>query len=203
VATRRTQPNTPRCPICAHPVLRLPGAGRPPTYCSHACRQVAYRQRKHGIRRARLVTLVQADARTWLQTLPAESVDLVLTDPPYQFNRGTTYFRKWFPDLPDTAWPEIFTHLHRVLRPNRHCLICCDEPTQPIFDHAAQLAGFRRHRPIIWNKDWLGLGTAAYRATYELVCFYEKGHRPGTTNNVPDLLTHRRPHQNPSRSLKP
>ena len=181
-----------RCPAC-HAVVARRDTGRPPTYCSDACRNRAWRHRRADTHREQLVTLVQADARLWLSTLPTASVDLVLTDPPYQFNRGTTYFRTWFDDLPDSAWPEIFAELHRVLRPHRHCLVCCDEPTMPVFDHPARLAGFRRNRPLIWDKDWIGLGSGAYRASWEYVCYYDTGPRPGTANNVRDVLTHRRP----------
>ena len=45
--------------------------------------------------------LVQADARELLASLPEESVDLIVTDPPYVFDRGDTHFREWFAELPD------------------------------------------------------------------------------------------------------
>jgi hypothetical protein len=61
------------------------------------------------------VRLVEADARQLLAQLPAHSIDLILTDPPYQFDRGGTYFRQWFTELPDEEWPAIFAQLHRVL----------------------------------------------------------------------------------------
>ena len=184
-----------RCPVCASPVTQPTGVGRRRTYCSHACRQVAYRRRRNGVQRRRLITLVQADARDWLPTIPDASIDLVLTDPPYHFERGSTYFRTWFETLPDDTWPNIFSHLYRVLKPDRHCLVFADDRIRPHFDLAARLAGFRLHRPLVWDKQWLGLGTAAYRSTYELICFYERGHRPGTSNNVGDVLRARRPHR--------
>ena len=34
-------------------------------------------------------------------------------DPPYHFDRGGTYFRNWFPELSDDAWPPIFAQLYR------------------------------------------------------------------------------------------
>ncbi|HEX5264189.1 MAG TPA: DNA methyltransferase [Phenylobacterium sp.] len=193
-APRATAPaNT--CPICAKPIAPHPGAGRPRAYCSHACRQIAYRRRKHGLHRSRLVTLVQADARTWLPTLPAESVDLIATDPPYHFNRGASgYFHEWFEELPDTAWPHIFAHLYRILRRDRHAYIFCDRRTLAMFDQAAHDAGFRVHDPLVWDKDWLGLG-ATWRSCYELIAYYQKGRRPGNHTTLGNLLRHRRPHR--------
>ncbi len=196
MATPPTHIPNPTCPVCARSIPPHPGAGRPRAYCSHACRQVAYRHRKHGAQRRRLVTLVQADARTWLPTLPSESVDLIATDPPYHFHRGTTggYFHNWFQELPDTAWSEILAQLYRTLRPNRHAYIFCDRRTLHIFDQAAHQAGFHVHEPLVWDKDWLGLGNT-WRSCYELIAYYQKGRRPGNHNNLGNLLRHRRPHR--------
>jgi site-specific DNA-methyltransferase (adenine-specific) len=195
MAARHADPSATRCPVCSRPIAPHPGAGRPRAYCSHACRQVAYRRRKHGHQRAGLVRLVHADARTWLPTLPSESVDLVATDPPYHFNRGTSgYFQTWFQELPDTAWPEILAQLYRILRPDRHAYLFCDRRTLPIFDHAAHQAGFRVHDPLVWDKDWLGLGTT-WRSCYELIAYYQKGRRPGNHTTLGNLLRHRRPHR--------
>jgi site-specific DNA-methyltransferase (adenine-specific) len=183
-----------RCPHCRRP-LAQPARGRRRRYCSHACRQSAYRRRRDGEQQRRLVALVEADARLWLPQLPDASVDLIVTDPPYRFQRGTTYFRDWFPDLDDHEWQPIFHQLYRILRPNRHAYVFCDDRTRPLFDEAANAAGFRRHPPLIWDKDWLGIGTAAWRSRYELICWYEKGRRAGNHNNRANIIRARRAHR--------
>lgn len=193
----RTTPRSPAaapCPVCAHP-LAQPERGRKRTYCSHPCRQVAYRRRRDGERKRRLITLIEADAREWLPTLPSESVDLILTDPPYWFDRGGTYFRNWFEMLRDEEWPVILRELHRILRPDRHAYIFCDPRTLPIFNAAANEAGFRVRRPLVWDKDWMGLGSAAWRPQYEFIGWYEKGSRPGNSNRLADVQRARRPHR--------
>ena len=136
-----------------------------------------------------LVGLRRADARTSLAGLPDESVDLVVTDPPYEFDRGTTYYRRWFSDLPDTAWPEILTELYRVLRADRHAYVICDGRTKPVFAAAAIGAGFRVAKTIIWNKQTPGLGGGAYRSQHEFILFLEKGTRPGNRRDLGDVLT--------------
>ena len=108
-----------------------------------------------------LVTLAQGDARAFLATLAERSVDLVVTDPPYVFDRGTTYFREWFSDLPDAAWPEVLCELYRVLRTDRHAYVICDERTKPVFAAAATGAGFRLAKTLIWNKLVPGLGAGS------------------------------------------
>jgi site-specific DNA-methyltransferase (adenine-specific) len=138
------------------------------------------------------VTLVQADARLWLPTLPDESVDLIVTDPPYRFERGSEYFRDWFPELADEEWPAIFEQLYRVLAPDRHAYVFCDRRTRPIFDQAAAIAGFRVRHALIWDKQSVGLGGGCWRSQYEYIAWYEKGHRPGTRNDRPNILRARR-----------
>lgn len=176
-----------RCVVCARDITQ-PAVGRPRTYCSHACRQVAWRQRNGQQRRAGLVKLHQADARAFLPTLPDASVDLIVTDPPYRFERGEKYFRDWFAMLDDAAWPAILAELYRALRPDAHAYVFCDRRTQPIFDAAASAAGFRVRPALIWDKQSIGLGTC-WRSQYELICWYEKRSRPGNFNNRGNILT--------------
>lgn len=185
---RHERPTPRRCPVCRRPVAAR-RRGRPPVYCSHPCRQVAYRQRKGQQHRRKLIELVQADVRTWLPALPDQSVDLIVTDPPYAFDRGSTYFRDWFLELPDEAWPAILAQLHRVLREDAHAYVFCDRRTQLIFERAAHAAGFRVHPPLIWNKGSVGLGNSCWRPQHELILFLEKGHRPGNTRTPGDVLT--------------
>jgi site-specific DNA-methyltransferase (adenine-specific) len=135
------------------------------------------------------VRLYQADAREFLAGLGSESVDLVVTDPPYVFDRGTTYFRTWFSDLPDTAWPEILRELYRVLRVDRHAYVICDERSLPVFTEAATGAGFRLAKTIVWNKMTPGLGAGAYRSQREWILFLEKGSRPGNRRDLGDVLS--------------
>jgi site-specific DNA-methyltransferase (adenine-specific) len=180
-----------RCGVCQR-LLEQPSRGRRRRYCTAACRQVAYRSRRGQTRRRKLVTLVQADARELLASLPGDCVDLIITDPPYHLDRGGDYFRNWFPELPDDAWPEILTHLQRVLRDDRHCYLFCDRRTQPLFDDAARAAGFRVHPPLIWNKGSIGLGGGCWRPQHELIAFYEKGYRRGQHRTEGDVLTHPR-----------
>ncbi|MGD0272783.1 MAG: site-specific DNA-methyltransferase [Gaiellaceae bacterium] len=192
--TRSESKGQKRCPSCLGP-LSQPARGRRRSYCSNACRQIAYRARKDGERRRRLIKLVRADARVWLPTLPSESVDLVVTDPPYSFHRGSTYFRDWFEELEDSEWEQIFSELYRLLKPDRHTYVFSDDRVRPLFDQAAEAAGFRRHPPLIWDKDWLGLGSSAWRSRYEYICWYEKGSRPGNHANRANVIRARRPHR--------
>ena len=76
--------------------------------------------------------------------------------------------------LSEEEWPPIFAELHRVLAPDRRAYVFCDSRTKPIFDAAAEAAGFRVRAPLIWDKCSIGLGGAWRRAQYELIRWYEK-----------------------------
>lgn len=183
---RREKCRVSRCVVCKRS-FRQPAVGRPGRYCSNACRQVAYRRRKgEGLQRG-LVRLYEADAQELLARLSDASVDLIITDPPYVFDRGTTHFREWFADLPDDAWPQILGELYRVLRDDAHAYVLCDWRTQRIFEDAADDAGFRVHRPLVWDKLSPALG-GTWRSQSELILFCEKGHRPGNYKNRGNVL---------------
>jgi site-specific DNA-methyltransferase (adenine-specific) len=114
-----------------------------------------------GPKQLRLVRLVQADATIALAQLLAASVELIVTDPPYRFDRGSNRFLgDWFPDLPDEAWPGVFAQLHRVLAPDATAYVFCDTHVHPIFDQAARQVGFRVRAPPVWDKLSSGLGSA-------------------------------------------
>lgn len=130
---------------------------------------------------------MQADARGFLPGLPNESADLIVTDPPYVFERGDTHFREWFEELPDAAWPEVLRELYRVLRDDAHAYLFCDWRTQRIFEDAAEDAGFRVHRPLVWDKESPALG-GTWRSQSELILFLERGHRPGNFRNRGNVL---------------
>jgi site-specific DNA-methyltransferase (adenine-specific) len=133
------------------------------------------------------VRLEQVDATIALDALEPGSVDLVVTDPPYRFDRGGGgRCVQWFADLPDETWPAVFAQLHRALAPHTTAYVFCDARVQPIFDAAARAAGFRVRTPLVWDKLSIGFG-GGWRAQYEFVAWYEKG-RPasasGTLGNV-------------------
>jgi DNA modification methylase len=109
--------------------------------------------------------LTQGDAVAWLRTLPAASVDLVITDPPYESLEkhraiGTTTRLKhskassndWFSIFPNARFPELFAEVYRVLRKDSHFYLFCDPETMFVAKPLAEAAGFKFWKPIIWDK---------------------------------------------------
>jgi len=149
---------------------------------------------------ARLFSVTQQDAVAWLGSLKAESVDLVITDPPYQSLEkhraiGTTTRLKkskcssnsWFPIFPNERFPALFAQIFRVLKKNTHFYLFCDQETMFVVKPMAEAAGFRFWKPLVWDKQRIGMGYH-YRARYEFILFFEKGKRKLNSLAVPDVL---------------
>jgi site-specific DNA-methyltransferase (adenine-specific) len=148
--------------------------------------------------------LGQADAVEWLASLPAASVDLVVTDPPYESLEkhraiGTTTRLKhskassndWFTIFPNSRFPELFREVHRVLKKNSHFYLFADQETMFVAKPIAEEVGFKFWKPIVWDKRKIGMGYH-YRSRYELILFFEKGKRKLNDLGVPDIIEHPR-----------
>ena len=90
---------------------------------------------------------------------------------------------EWFP-----AW---FEECYRVLKPNSHFYLMCDQESMFEFKPMGEAARFKFWKPIIWDKMAMGMGYH-YRARHEMILFFEKGKRKLNNLGVPDVLQHKR-----------
>lgn len=145
-------------------------------------------------------SVVHAGCIAALSSFPAESVDLVVTDPAYESlekhrSKGTTTRLKvskassnaWFPIFPNHRFPELFAQLYRVLKRNTHFYMYCDQETMFVARPMAEAAGFKFWKPIVWDKLCMGMGYH-YRARYEFILFFEKGKRRLNSLGVSDVI---------------
>lgn len=144
--------------------------------------------------------LSNADAVEWLRSLPDASVDLVITDPPYESLEkyraiGTTTrlknskasSNKWFDIFHDERFPELMAEVARVLKKNRHFYLFCNSETMFVVKPMGEDAGFKFWKPLVWDKRKIGMGYH-YRARYEFILFFEKGKRKLNNLGIPDIL---------------
>ncbi len=107
------------------------------------------------------VTLYHDDCRAVLPTLPAESVDLVLTDPPFLVGYVGRYDGKREPieGDRDPSWlrPVVF-ELFRVLKPDSFMVSFYGWPHVQLFAAAWQEAGFRLVSHLAFVRSSIGLG---------------------------------------------
>lgn len=127
------------------------------------------------------------DAITWLRTIESNSVDLVITDPPYESLEkhrkiGTTTRLKnsksssnqWFEIFPNERFEELVSEIYRIMKKNSHFYLFCDQETMFVIKPIAESMGFKFWKPIVWDKVSIGMGYH-YRARYEFILFSRKG----------------------------
>lgn len=144
------------------------------------------------------------DAVEWLSTLADASVDLVITDPPYESLEkhrkiGTTTRLKvskassnqWFQIFPNERFESLLQEVCRVLKKNSHFYLFCDQETMFVIKPIAEKVGFKFWKPIVWDKVTIGMGYH-YRARHEYILFFEKGKRKLNDLGVPDILQSKR-----------
>ena len=144
--------------------------------------------------------LAHQDAVRWLQSLPSQSVDLLVTDPAYESLEkhravGTTTRLKhskassndWFQVFPNARFGELFQQAYRVLKRDTHLYLFCDAETMFVAKPEAERAGFKFWKPLVWDKRSIGMGYH-YRARYELILFFEKGKRRLNDLGIADVM---------------
>ncbi|MDL2041733.1 site-specific DNA-methyltransferase [Vibrio parahaemolyticus] len=150
------------------------------------------------------MNLSQDDAVNWLSTLDSASVDLLITDPPYESLEkhrkiGTTTRLKvskassnqWFKIFPNDRFEALLSEVYRVLKDHSHFYLFCDQETMFVIKPIAEKVGFKFWKPIVWDKVSIGMGYH-YRARHEYILFFEKGKRKLNDLSIPDILTHKR-----------
>ena len=132
-----------------------------------------------------------------MKTLPAGSVDAVITDPPYcsggyleaqkntkaQGLRGATVAAddfEWFSaDNMSTSGlvfllRNMMVECRRVLKPNRSVLMFTDWRMVPPLAPALESSGLRYRNMIIWDKGNAGLGVG-FKPAYEVILEFTNG----------------------------
>jgi site-specific DNA-methyltransferase (adenine-specific) len=131
-----------------------------------------------------LDTIVTGDARDLAAAIPDESIDLVLTDPPYGISYKMTAPGKITHDVRnterafgaddlDTSW---LLDAYRILKPNRCAFVFTRWDVLHIWKEAAEAAGFVTSQRLIWDKSHFGSGDLRYYGSQtEDVLFLRKG----------------------------
>jgi hypothetical protein len=125
--------------------------------------------------------LYRLDAREVLAALPAHSISVLITDPPYRtVNRSGTsgHLQRWFPK--SLSWSQISGVLALVrsrMRPDGIALVMTNSDGLRPAIEALERAGFSRVRPIVWDKRSPGLGGGLRHQTEQILVGYLPGSR--------------------------
>jgi site-specific DNA-methyltransferase (adenine-specific) len=124
--------------------------------------------------------IIQGDCREILARLPDESVDLLLTDPPYGMRYRAKAGSRPIVGDDDLSWfAPVIRECFRVLRPNTHAYLFCNEYGLATFRAEMAAAGFKVKRLLVWVKDQHGPGDTKgdYANRTEYLLFGHKGRR--------------------------
>lgn len=149
------------------------------------------------------ISIFQDDAISFLNGLPSNSVDIIITDPAYsgmnqrlKLGRGKIIGKyidagkegaKWFEEFHDTEknYKTFLQECYRVLKNNRHIYIMFDSFSLLSLAHIAREV-FEVKNVLCWDKANIGLGHY-FRRRHEFILFASKGKRPLNSKNIPDV----------------
>lgn len=127
------------------------------------------------------VRLELGDCVDVLRTLDSNSIDAVVTDPPYgidyQSSRMTS--DKRLPKIQGDSSPYIWflKDAYRVVKPGG-CLLCfCRWDSQEDFRRSIELSGFKVKSQVIWDREHHGMGDlkASFSPRHDVIWFAIKG----------------------------
>lgn len=138
-------------------------------------------------------TIIHGDSLTVLRQMEAESVDAIITDPPYGINYISQTGARIKNDKSPFIW--FLYDAFRVLKSGesgRGSLVCFTRwDVQQTFIDAMKLAGFQIKSEVIWDKVYHGMGDtkAAFAPSHENIIFAVKGKFSFPGHRPRDLVT--------------
>jgi len=134
-----------------------------------------------------LNTLLHGDCLTLLPALPAESVNFILTDPPYITNYRARDGRR-VPNDDNDAWLRpAFAAMHRVLENNSFCVSFYGWPQADRFIEAYKAAGFRLVGHFAFPKRYTS-ASRFVRYQHECAHLLAKGYPPHPRTTIGDVI---------------
>ena len=154
-----------------------------------------------------MIKLINEDAIEFMKTLKDESVDLIVTDPPYKVTaRGNAGTSGGMMQSKLSMQGKIFKHndikpieyipeFYRLLKDGSHCYIMTNHVNLQEILNTATECGFHFVKSLIWNKG-NKIMCQFYMSQFEYILFFRKGkgkkiNNCGTADilNVPNKKT--------------
>ncbi|STO12724.1 Modification methylase DpnIIB [[Flavobacterium] thermophilum] len=137
--------------------------------------------------------IYQIDALEGLKLIPDESIDLVVTDPPYKLIQGgCTNNAVKLKGATDLQKGKVFNHneikfddwlseVYRVLKPASHCYVMCNDRNLMELLNACEKAGFKLLNILVWKKSKHS-PNRYYLKNAEFIVFLRKGKAKNINN---------------------
>ncbi len=142
-------------------------------------------------------TVYLSDCIKGMRAMQDESIDLIVSDPPYLINYATNHRKDRAHDfctpIQNDANPDLIEdyarECYRILKDNHAFYMFCSSKTQDFFKSAAQKAGFTVKNAIIWVKNEWTMGDlkAQFGQQYEVILLLNKGRAPFNGKRIGDV----------------
>jgi site-specific DNA-methyltransferase (adenine-specific) len=126
--------------------------------------------------------LENTDCIKYLKKLKSNSIDLILTDPPYfiGFDGGKGWDSQWKTEVEYLNWCEEWTkECFRVLKPNRMFAVFGTFKTDTFIKYKLEILNkIKEAKPqneIIWSYNWGGRSKQNFARKHEYIWCYSKG----------------------------
>jgi len=135
-----------------------------------------------------LNTIINGDCLNVLPSLPARSIDFVLTDPPY-ITRYESRDGRTVPNDDNDAWLKpAFAEIYRQLRKDSFCVSFYGWPHADKFLQAFRAAGFRPVGHFIFPKTYTS-SSRYVRYQHECAYLLAKGYPKQPKNAIGDVIS--------------
>lgn len=147
-----------------------------------------------------MIDLKQGDCLEIIKNIPSESIDLVVTDPPYKLtSRGCsgTMGGYWKDEkakkglvfnFNNIKCEDYIPELYRVLKNKTICYIMCNNKNLQEMINIGTKSGFKFVKSLIWDKGNKICGRY-YMGCYEYILMFRKGgDKPINNCGTPDIL---------------
>lgn len=133
--------------------------------------------------------IIHGDSLTVLRQMESESVDAIITDPPYGINYVSQTGARIKNDKSPFIW--FLYDAFRVLKPGGSIVCFTRWDVEQAFIDAMKLAGFQVKSEVIWDKVLHGMGDtkAAFAPSHENIVFAIKGRFAFPGHRPRDLVT--------------
>ena len=143
--------------------------------------------------------ILNCNAIDYLKSIESESIDLILTDPPYKItSRGSSGNSggmmktelskkgKIFDDN-NISVEDYASDFYRILKNNSHCYIMCNHKNLQSFINEFTKVGFKFTKSLIWVKNNKIMGQY-YMNQFEYILFFQKGNKKINNCGTSDIL---------------
>ncbi len=139
-------------------------------------------------------TVICGDCLEVMRDMPDKSVDLVLTDPPYQLSTSSSYAAKLNPwaDMCNSAFwfAELIREYCRLLKYDGAIWQFLNWRSLPTIQKAVFDSGNKIESLMVWDKQWIGPGGCkGLRPRYELIALIGNIDFAIADRGVPDIIT--------------